>query len=58
MATAGKCATTLPQIWQQKNWLLHHDNALSRISFFTMELLTKNNMTVVPHPPHFFCFPD
>jgi hypothetical protein len=23
--------------WQQKNWLLHHDNALSHTSFFTRE---------------------
>jgi hypothetical protein len=36
---------------QQKNWLLHHDNALSHV--FTGEFLTKNNMTVILHPPYF-----
>jgi hypothetical protein len=44
-----------PEIWQQKNWLLHHDNAPSHISFYTRELLTKTNMTVIPHP---LCSPD
>jgi hypothetical protein len=36
-----------PELWQQ-NWLLHHDNAPSHTSF-----LTRNNMTIVPHPPYF-----
>jgi hypothetical protein len=40
-----------PQLWWQKNWPLDHDNAPSRTSFFTGEFLTRNNMTVVPHPP-------
>jgi hypothetical protein len=34
------------------NWLLHHDNAPSHTSFFTREFLTKNNTTVIPHPPY------
>jgi transposase len=41
-----------PELCRQKNWLLHHDNAPSHTSFFTREFLTKNNMTVVPHPPY------
>jgi hypothetical protein len=40
-----------PELWQQKNWLLYHNNAPSHTSFFTREVQTKNNMTVVPHPP-------
>jgi hypothetical protein len=40
-----------PELWQQKNWLLHH-NTPSHTSLFTRELLTKNNMTVIPHPPY------
>jgi hypothetical protein len=40
------------KLWRQKNWLLHHDNALSHTSFFTREFLTKNNITVVIHPPY------
>jgi hypothetical protein len=44
------------ELWRQKNWLLHHDNAPSRASFFTGEFLTKN-ITIVPHPPYFSLFP-
>jgi hypothetical protein len=40
------------ELWRQRNWLLHHDNALSHTSFLTREFLTKKNMTVVPHPPN------
>jgi hypothetical protein len=39
-----------PELWRQKSWLLHHNNTPSYTSFFTREFLTKNNMTVVPHP--------
>jgi hypothetical protein len=46
----------LRPLWQQKNWLLHHDNVSSNTSFFIGEFLTKNNMTVVPHPPNFSLF--
>jgi hypothetical protein len=48
----------LPKLWQQKNWLLHHDNALFHTSLLTGEFLTKNNMTVVLHPPYVSLFPD
>jgi hypothetical protein len=41
-----------PELWRQKKWLLHHDNAPSHTSFFTREFLAKNNMTVIPHPPY------
>jgi hypothetical protein len=34
---------------------MHHNNAPSHTSFFTREFFTKNNITVVPHPP---CSPD
>jgi hypothetical protein len=46
-----------PELWRQKNSLLHHNNAPSHISFFTMEFLTKSKMTVVPHLPYFSLFP-
>jgi hypothetical protein len=39
------------------NWLPDHGNARSDTSFFTRELLTKNNMNVIPHPPYFSLFP-
>jgi hypothetical protein len=40
------------KLWRQKNCLLNHDNAPSHTPFFTRDVLTKNNMTVVPHPPY------
>jgi hypothetical protein len=42
-----------PELWRQKNWLLHHNNAPSHTSIFA----DKNNMTVIPHPPHFPLLP-
>jgi hypothetical protein len=36
-----------PELWQQKNWLLHHNNAPSHTSFLTREYFTKNNITVL-----------
>jgi hypothetical protein len=41
-----------PEIWRQKNWLLHHDNAPSHTSFFSRHFSDKNNMSVVPCPPY------
>jgi hypothetical protein len=45
-----------PELWRQKNWLLHHSDAPSHTSFFAREFFTKNNKTVVPHPPYFSLF--
>jgi hypothetical protein len=42
------------ELWRRENWLLHHDNAPSHTSFFTLEFLTKSNITIVPHPLYFF----
>jgi hypothetical protein len=42
-----------PEIWRQKNWQFHHNKAPSHTSFFIRGFLTKNNMTVIPHPPYF-----
>jgi hypothetical protein len=42
-----------PKLWRQKNWLLHHDNALSHTSFFPpANFFTKSYMTVDPYPPY------
>jgi hypothetical protein len=41
------------KLWRQNNWLLHHNNAPSHAYFFAREFLTKNNVTLVPHPPYF-----
>jgi len=41
-----------PQKWQNQNLILHHDNVPAHGSFKLSQFLTKNNMTVVPHPPY------
>jgi hypothetical protein len=34
-----------PELWQQNNWLLHHDKAPSHTSFFTKDFFfTKNKL--------------
>jgi histone-lysine N-methyltransferase SETMAR len=38
--------------WRNHNWLLHHDNAPAHTSLKTTEVLTNNNMVIVPHPPY------
>jgi hypothetical protein len=50
-----KCVKTLPQTFAKKK--LHHSTAPSHTSFFTRGFLTKNNMTIIPHPPNFSLFP-
>jgi hypothetical protein len=37
-----------PELWRQKNLLLHHDNAPSHTSFFNTEFLSKTNMARLP----------
>jgi hypothetical protein len=41
-----------PELWQQNNRLLHHDNAPFHISFFIREFFLYN-MTLVPNPTYF-----
>jgi transposase len=41
-----------PEFWRQKNWLLHHNNAPSHNSFSARVFLTKNNISIIPHPPY------
>jgi hypothetical protein len=45
-----------PELWRQKNRLLHHDNVPSHTSCFTREFLTTDNVTVI-NPPYFSLFP-
>jgi hypothetical protein len=40
-----------PELWRQKNWVLYHHNTPSHTSFLPWIFLTKNNMTIIPHPP-------
>lgn len=54
-----------PDLWKNKNWLLHHDNAPAHASLLVREFLAKNNTTILPQPPYspdlapcdFFLFP-
>jgi transposase len=41
-----------PELWKNRNWLLHHDNAPAHTSLVVREFLTKNNVTTVPHPAY------
>jgi hypothetical protein len=52
------CKDFVLNFGDKKNWLLRHDNAPSHTFLFNREFVTKNNMTVVPHPPHFSVFPQ
>ncbi|UYV66015.1 hypothetical protein LAZ67_3006192 [Cordylochernes scorpioides] len=54
-----------PDLWKNKNWLLHHDNAPAHTSLLVRDLLAKNNTLMIPQPPYspdlapcdFFLFP-
>jgi hypothetical protein len=54
----GNVRRLRPELWWQRNWLLHHYNAASHTSFLTRESLTKNNITVNPSHLTFICYPD
>jgi hypothetical protein len=45
-----------PELWEQKNWLLHHNNATSHISFSTRKFQTKKH-DCRPHSTHFSVSP-
>jgi hypothetical protein len=40
------------KLWRNHNWLLHHDNVPTNMSLKTTEIVTNNNMVIVPHPPY------
>ncbi|UYV74141.1 hypothetical protein LAZ67_11002233 [Cordylochernes scorpioides] len=54
-----------PDLWKNKNWLLHYDNAPAHTSLLVRDLLAKNNTLMMPQPPYspdlapcdFFLFP-
>ncbi|UYV73900.1 hypothetical protein LAZ67_11001345 [Cordylochernes scorpioides] len=54
-----------PDLWKNKNWLLHHDNAPAHISLLVRDILSKNNTLMMPQRPYspdlapcdFFLFP-
>ena len=54
-----------PEVWTNKTWMLHHDNAPPHASLLIHEFLAKQEMIVVLQPPYspdlvpadFFLFP-
>ncbi|UYV68939.1 hypothetical protein LAZ67_6001728 [Cordylochernes scorpioides] len=42
-----------PDLWKNKNWLLHHDNAPAHTSLLVRDFLAKNNTLMMPQPPYF-----
>ncbi|UYV72891.1 hypothetical protein LAZ67_10001103 [Cordylochernes scorpioides] len=41
-----------PDLWKNKNWLLHHDNAPAHTSLLVRDFLAKNNTLKMPQPPY------
>ncbi|UYV63552.1 hypothetical protein LAZ67_2004636 [Cordylochernes scorpioides] len=43
-----------PDLWKNKNWLLHHDNAPAHtsLSLLVRDFLAKNNTLMMPQPPY------
>ncbi|UYV79502.1 CLCN2 [Cordylochernes scorpioides] len=41
-----------PDLWKNKNWLLHHDNAPAHTSLLVRNFLAKNNTLMMPQPPY------
>jgi hypothetical protein len=39
-----------PELWPQRNWLLHHDNTPSHTSFFTKEFFYQKQHDCLSHP--------
>ena len=48
----GNVRRKQPEMWENRDWLLHHDNAPAHTSLVVREFLTKNNMTTVPYPAY------
>lgn len=54
-----------PELWQNKSWVLHHDNAPSHTAIIIREFLMRNQTVTVPQAPYspdmapcdFFLFP-
>ncbi|UYV65463.1 hypothetical protein LAZ67_3004436 [Cordylochernes scorpioides] len=42
-----------PDLWKNKNWLLHHDNAPAHTSLLVRDFLAKNNTLMMPQPQYF-----
>jgi histone-lysine N-methyltransferase SETMAR len=41
-----------PKLWCRKNWLLLHDNAAAHRPVLVQEVLAKQQVIILPHPPY------
>jgi hypothetical protein len=41
-----------PELWTEKNWILHHDNAPSHSALTVREFFAKNYMITTDHPSY------
>ena len=41
-----------PDLWKNKNWLLHHDNVPAHTSLLVREYLAKNNGIILTQTPY------
>ena len=41
-----------PELWENRTWMLHHDNAPAYVSLLICSYLAKHQTSVVPHPPY------
>jgi hypothetical protein len=59
----GHVLCVRPELWAEKNWILHHDNAPSHLTLIVSEFFAKNDMITMDHlsylpdiaPCNFFC---
>jgi hypothetical protein len=41
-----------PEVWTNKTWMLHHENAPSHASLLIRKFLVQQETIVVPQPPY------
>ena len=41
-----------PEKWRTNSWFLPHDNAPAHRSYLVKDILAKNNVTTLEHPPY------
>jgi hypothetical protein len=48
-----KCVRRVrPELWTEKNWILHHDNAPSHFALTVHEFFAKNDTIIMDHPSY------
>jgi len=41
-----------PELWEERRWILHQDNAPAHSALIVHEFLARNSITVLEHPPY------